>query len=179
MPRRIWGGGGDRRSPAPPISDLLERGTSGDRAGLIVGRFIVVLIVTNLVTMTLDSVPALQAQYGPLFVAIELLRSSFSPSSTHCGFGWRPSARRTGSGSPRAMRGSRSVSTCRSWASSTRKGDFVIEELEEAETIQRPAGGHGRSWRQAQCDNMQQTGLAVRSSRVTPPKIHSPNRLCP
>ena len=27
----------------------------------------------------------------------------------------------------------------------TRKGDLVVEELEEAETIQRPAGSHGRS----------------------------------
>ena len=27
----------------------------------------------------------------------------------------------------------------------TRKGDLVVEELEEAETIQRPAAGHGRS----------------------------------
>ena len=27
----------------------------------------------------------------------------------------------------------------------TRNGDLVVEELEEAETIQRPAAGHGRS----------------------------------
>jgi hypothetical protein len=33
--------------------------------------------------------------------------------------------------------------------------------------------------RDAQCDNEQQTGLDARSSCVTPPKIHSPNRLCP
>ena len=33
--------------------------------------------------------------------------------------------------------------------------------------------------RMPQCDNMQQTGLDARSSCVTPPKIHSPNRLCP
>jgi voltage-gated potassium channel len=70
MPRRIWGGGGDLRRR---LYEILEHGTIGDRTGLIVGRLIVVLIVTNLVTMTLDSVPALQAQYGPLFIAIELL----------------------------------------------------------------------------------------------------------
>src|SRR5262249_19029834 len=35
-----------------------------------------------------------------------------------------------------------------------------------------PAGGA-----HPQCESMQQTGLAARSSRVTPPKIHSPNRL--
>jgi voltage-gated potassium channel len=39
----------------------------------MVGRLIVLLIVVNLVSMTLDSVPALQTQYGALFTAIELL----------------------------------------------------------------------------------------------------------
>ena len=52
---------------------ILEHGTIGDRTGLIVGRLIVVLIITNLVSMTLESVPALQAQYGPVFAAVELL----------------------------------------------------------------------------------------------------------
>ena len=52
---------------------VLEHGAIGDRAGLIVGRLIVVLIVINLVAMTLDTVPKLQAEYGPLFTAIELL----------------------------------------------------------------------------------------------------------
>jgi len=70
MPRRIWRRGGDLRRR---LYEILEHGTIGDRTGLIVGRLIVVLIVTNLVTMTLDSVPALQARYGPLFIAIELL----------------------------------------------------------------------------------------------------------
>ena len=70
MPRRIWRRGGDLRRR---LYEILEHGTIGDRTGLIVGRLIVVLIVTNLVTMTLDSVPTLQAQYGPLFIAIELL----------------------------------------------------------------------------------------------------------
>ena len=70
MARRIWRRGGDLRRR---LYEILEHGTIGDRTGLIVGRLIVVLIVTNLVTMTLDSVPALQAQYGPLFIAIELL----------------------------------------------------------------------------------------------------------
>jgi voltage-gated potassium channel len=70
MPRRIWRRGGDLRRR---LYEILEHGTIGDRTGLIVGRLIVVLIITNLVTMTLDSVPALQAQYGLLFIAIELL----------------------------------------------------------------------------------------------------------
>src|SRR6266542_2621057 len=55
------------------LYEILEHGTIGDRTGLMVGRLIVALIVVNLVSMTLDSVPALQAQYGPLFTAIELI----------------------------------------------------------------------------------------------------------
>jgi len=55
------------------LYEVLEHGAIGDRAGLIVGRLIVVLIVINLVAMTLDTVPKLQAEYGPLFTAIELL----------------------------------------------------------------------------------------------------------
>jgi voltage-gated potassium channel len=70
MPRRIWRTSLNLRRR---LYEILEQGTIGDRTGLIVGRLIVVLIITNLVAMTLDSVPALQAQYGPLFVAIELL----------------------------------------------------------------------------------------------------------
>src|SRR6516162_8373406 len=70
MLRHIWGSGGDLRRR---LYEILEHGTIGDRTGLIVGRLIVVLIITNLVTMTLDSVPTLRAQYGPLFIAIELL----------------------------------------------------------------------------------------------------------
>ena len=93
MPRHIWRRVRELRRR---LYEILEHGTIGDRTGLIVGRLIVVLIVTNLVTMTLDSVPALQAQYGLLFITIELLSLVVSPSSTHRGFGWRPSTRRTG-----------------------------------------------------------------------------------
>src|SRR6516164_8637014 len=70
MRRHIWRSGVDLRRR---LYEILEHGTIGDRTGLIVGRLIVALIITNLVTMTLDSVPALQAQYGPLFIAVELL----------------------------------------------------------------------------------------------------------
>ena len=70
MPRHIWRSDRDLRRR---LYEILEHGTIGDRTGLIVGRLIVILIVANLVTMALDSVPALQAQYGPLFIAIELL----------------------------------------------------------------------------------------------------------
>jgi len=70
MPRRTWRTGANLRRR---LYGILEHGTIGDRAAVIVGRLIVILIVVNLVAMTLDSVPALQAQYGPLFLAIELL----------------------------------------------------------------------------------------------------------
>jgi voltage-gated potassium channel len=70
MPRHIWRTGLDLRRR---LYEILEHGTIGNRTGLIVGRLIVLLIITNLVAMTLDSVPALQAQYAPLFIAIELL----------------------------------------------------------------------------------------------------------
>jgi voltage-gated potassium channel len=70
MPRHIWRTGLDLRRR---LYEILEHGTIGNRTGLIVGRLIVLLIITNLVAMALDSVPALQAQYAPLFIAIELL----------------------------------------------------------------------------------------------------------
>ena len=69
MPRRIRRTASLRRR----LYEILEHGAIGDRTGLIVGRLLVALIVVNLVSMTLDSVPALQTQYGPLFTAIELL----------------------------------------------------------------------------------------------------------
>ena len=70
MPRRTWRTGANLRRR---LYEILEHGTIGDRTAVVVGRLIVTLIVVNLVAMTLDSVPALQAQYGPLFLAIEIL----------------------------------------------------------------------------------------------------------
>src|SRR5215510_10223703 len=70
MSRHIWRTGVDLRRR---LNINKKHGTIGNRTGLIVGRLIVLLIITNLVAMTLDSVPALEAQYGPLFLAIELL----------------------------------------------------------------------------------------------------------
>jgi len=70
MTRRVWR---PRSNTRRRLYEILEHGPIGDRTGLIVSRLIVLLIVTNLVAMTLDSVPALEAQYGPLFLAIEVL----------------------------------------------------------------------------------------------------------
>ena len=55
------------------LYEILEHGTIGDRTSLIVGRLIVALIVINLVSVTLESVPAYHARYGPLFTAVEWL----------------------------------------------------------------------------------------------------------
>jgi len=55
------------------LYEILEHGSVEDRTGLVVGRLIVLLIIVNLVAMTLDSVPALQARYDALFTAIEIL----------------------------------------------------------------------------------------------------------
>ena len=55
------------------LYEILEHGTIGDRTGLIVGRLIVTLIVINLVSVTLESVPAYHVRYGPLFTAVEWL----------------------------------------------------------------------------------------------------------
>src|ERR671935_2221178 len=70
MKRRVWRSGINTRRR---LYEILEHGPIGDRTGLIVSRLIVLLIVTNLVAMTLDSVPPLEAQYGPLFLAIEVI----------------------------------------------------------------------------------------------------------
>jgi voltage-gated potassium channel len=55
------------------LYEILEHGTVGDRTGLLVGRLIVTLIVINLVSITLESVPAFEAHYAPWFTAIELV----------------------------------------------------------------------------------------------------------
>jgi voltage-gated potassium channel len=93
MPRYIWRRGRDLRRR---LYEVLEHGTIGNRTGLIVGRLIVALIITNLVTMTLDSVPALEAQYGPLFLAIELLSLVVFTIEYALRVWWRPSTHRTG-----------------------------------------------------------------------------------
>jgi voltage-gated potassium channel len=55
------------------LYEILEQGPVGDRAGRLVGRLIVLLIVINLVAITLESVPEFEAQYTALFMGIELV----------------------------------------------------------------------------------------------------------
>ena len=53
------------------LYDVLEHGSLAGRAGRLVVRSIVFLIVINLAAVTLESVPSVQARYGALFDAIE------------------------------------------------------------------------------------------------------------
>jgi voltage-gated potassium channel len=55
------------------LYEILEHGPIGDRAGRIVGRLIVLLIVVNLVAVTLESVPEFEAHYAAWFLGIELV----------------------------------------------------------------------------------------------------------
>jgi voltage-gated potassium channel len=55
------------------LYQALEEGPVGDRMSRIVGRFLVILIVINLVSMTLESVPSIEARYGGLFEAVEFI----------------------------------------------------------------------------------------------------------
>ena len=50
---------------------MLEQGPIGERRIRIVNRLLVVLIVVNLAAVALESVPAIDAQYGRWFAAIE------------------------------------------------------------------------------------------------------------
>ncbi|MGP0090145.1 MAG: cyclic nucleotide-gated ion channel [Xanthobacteraceae bacterium] len=52
---------------------LLEHGVVGDRRTSAVSRALVLLILINLIAVTLQSVPAIDADYGPLFFAIEIV----------------------------------------------------------------------------------------------------------
>ena len=70
MTRDVWHHAAELRHR---LYDILEHGSIGDRTGVIVGRLIALLIVVNLVAMTLESVPSLEARHASLFTAIEFL----------------------------------------------------------------------------------------------------------
>jgi len=53
--------------------EILELGAFGDWVGLMVSRLILALIVVNLVSITLESVPELAVRFGALFGAIEMI----------------------------------------------------------------------------------------------------------
>jgi len=76
---RIWQDASRMPQERPPLRadlrrrlyDILEHGAVAGRAGRVVARLIVLLIVVNLAAVTLESVPSVQARYGALFAAIE------------------------------------------------------------------------------------------------------------
>jgi voltage-gated potassium channel len=53
------------------LFEILEHGTTGDRAGRLLNGALVALIVVNVIAVPLATVPALSARYAPLFFAIE------------------------------------------------------------------------------------------------------------
>jgi voltage-gated potassium channel len=72
--------GGKALPRSKPVADirrgvyqLLEQGPIGERRTRIVSRLIILMIVVNLVAAALESVPALEVEYGRWFIAIEWL----------------------------------------------------------------------------------------------------------
>jgi voltage-gated potassium channel len=53
--------------------EILEQGPIGDRTSMVVDRLLVVLIIVNLVSVALESMPELASRYGAWFGAIEFL----------------------------------------------------------------------------------------------------------
>src|SRR6476620_7679599 len=54
------------------VYHVLEQGPVGDRVSKVVDRFLVVLILVNLIAVALESIPEYEARYGAAFAAIEL-----------------------------------------------------------------------------------------------------------
>jgi len=54
------------------VYHVLEQGPVGDRVSRVVDRFLVVLILINLIAVALESIPEYEARYGAAFAAIEL-----------------------------------------------------------------------------------------------------------
>jgi voltage-gated potassium channel len=53
------------------VYQVLEQGPVGDRTSKTVDRFLVVLILVNLIAVTLESIPDYEARYGGFFAGIE------------------------------------------------------------------------------------------------------------
>ena len=54
------------------VYHVLEQGPIGDSVGRTVDRFLVVLILVDLIAVALESIPEYEARYGAAFAAIEL-----------------------------------------------------------------------------------------------------------
>ena len=53
------------------VYEVLEQGPVGDRTSKAVDRFLVLLILINLIAVTLESIPRYETEYGGIFAAIE------------------------------------------------------------------------------------------------------------
>jgi len=53
------------------VYQVLEQGPVGDRTSKAVDRFLVLLILVNLIAVALESIPRYEAEYGAIFAAIE------------------------------------------------------------------------------------------------------------
>jgi voltage-gated potassium channel len=55
------------------LHEVLEQGAVGSHVGVFVGRGLILLVVINLVTVSAESVPEVDAKYRALFLAIEMV----------------------------------------------------------------------------------------------------------
>ncbi|MGB8237969.1 MAG: ion transporter, partial [Pseudolabrys sp.] len=53
------------------VHQILEQGPVGDRVSKRVDRFLVILILINLIAVTLESIPQYEERYGTAFALIE------------------------------------------------------------------------------------------------------------
>ena len=54
------------------VYQVLEQGPVGDRVSWWVDRFLVALIIVNLVAVALESIPSYEAHYANIFAFIEI-----------------------------------------------------------------------------------------------------------
>ena len=54
------------------VYQILEQGPVGDRTSKVVDRFLVVVILINLIAVALESIPEYEQRYATAFAAIEL-----------------------------------------------------------------------------------------------------------
>ena len=64
---------------------VLEQGPIGDRTSKAVDRFLVLLILVNLIAVALESIPRYEAEYGGIFAAIEAPSDAILISPPGCG----------------------------------------------------------------------------------------------
>ena len=76
------------------VYHVLEQGPVGDRVSKVVDRFLVVLILINLIAVALESIPEYKRVTGPHLRLLSFSRWWFSRSNTACAYGARSSMAR-------------------------------------------------------------------------------------